>query len=120
MLGCDSATVPAKGGTSGTLKFGADVTSDIVVTVHQSIGGQFSPVGFGTTIQDGSFILYNAGATEPFWLEPSDYVFTLESIGPPVRFPKEYLSPKTTPLKVTWTAEMKSVDLEAPQKLIAP
>ncbi len=120
LVGCGSATVPAEGGTTGSLKFGPEVTSDIVVTVHQQNGGQFSAIGFGTTIQDGSFILYKAGATEPLWLEPGNYVFTLESIGPLVQFPDEYLEPKTTPLKITWTADMKSADLEAPQELIAP
>lgn len=120
LVGCGSATVPAEGGTTGSLKFGPEVTSDIVVTVHQQNGGQFSAIGFGTTIQDGSFILYKTGATEPLWLEPGDYVFTLESIGPLVQFPDEYLEPKATPLKITWTADMKSADLEAPQELIAP
>ncbi len=120
LVGCGSATAPAEGGTTGILKFGTDVTSDIVVKVHHQNGGQFSAIGFGTTIQDGSFILYKPGATEPLWLEPGEYVFTLESIGPPVQFPEEYLEPKSTPLKITWTADMKSVDIEAPQKLIAP
>ena len=85
LVGCGSATVPALGGTSGSLRFGAAVTSDIVVTVHQQNGGEFSVIGFGTTIQDGSFVLYKPGATEPLWLVPGEYAFTLESIGPPVQ-----------------------------------
>lgn len=120
LAGCGSATVPAEGGTSGTLKFGADAISDIVVTVHQGNSGQLIPIGFGTTMQDGSFFLYQTGATGPSWLEPGDYVFTRESIGRPVQFPDEFLEPGATPLKFTWTADMKSADSEAPHELIVP
>ena len=118
LVGCGSATAPAEGGTTGILKFGANVTSDIVVTVHQQNGGQFSAIGFGTTIQDGSFILYKPGATEPLWLEPGEYVFSLESIGPPIQIPAEYQKAESTPLKITWTSDMKSLNLEAPEKLL--
>ena len=115
--GCSNAPAPAAGGTPGTLTFGDGVTSDINITVHQNSAGSFQPIGFGLTDIEGRFILYQTGAAGPLWLEPGDYVFTLESVGPSIVFPKEYLSPQTTPLQLSWTADSNSADLTVPQKL---
>jgi hypothetical protein len=94
------------------------VTSDINITVHRSSAGSFHPIGFGLTDVEGKFILYQTGAAGPLWLEPGDYVFTLESVGPAIAFPKEYLRPQSTPLKLSWTADSKSADLTLSQKLL--
>lgn len=116
--GC-GGPAPAEGGTPGKLTFGSDVSSDIQITVHQRVSGGFQELGFGNTSADGSFILYKSGAKEPLWLEPGDYRFTLESIGPPVQFPEELQEPNSTPLKVTWTSDMTSLLLDLPRELIA-
>ena len=118
LTGCSDAPALATGGTPGTLTFGDGVTSDINITVHRDSAGSFQPIGFGLTDVDGKFILYQTGAAGPLWLEPGDHVFTLESVGPSIKFPKEYLSPQSTPLKLNWTAESKSADLSVPQKLL--
>ena len=118
LTGCSDAPAPATGGTPGTLTFGDGVTSDINITVHRNSAGSFQSVGFGLTDVDGKFILYQTGATGPLWLEPGDYVFTLESVGPSIKFPKEYLSPQLTPLTLNWTTDSKSADLSVPQKLL--
>lgn len=116
--GCSDAPAPTTGGTPGTLAFGDGVTSDINIAVHRSSAGSFQPIGFGLTDIEGKFILYQTGAAGPLWLKPGDYVFTLESVGPSIAFPKEYLSPQTTPLKLSWTASSKSADLKVSQKLL--
>lgn len=118
LAGCGSGTTSAQGGTPGKLTFGSNVSSDIRITIYHSVAGGFQELGFANTTGDGSFVLYNSGATEPLWLEPGDYVFTLESIGPPVQFPKDFLKPESTPLKVNWTSEMDSINLETPEELL--
>lgn len=118
LSGCSDVPAPATRGTPGTLTFGDGVTSDINITVHRSSAGSFQPLGFGLTDIEGKFILYQTGAAGPLWLEPGDYVFTLESVGPSIAFPKEYLSPQSTPLKLSWTADSKSADLTVSQKLL--
>ena len=118
LTGCSDASALATGGTPGTLTFGDGVTSDINITVHRNSAGSFQPIGFGLTDVEGKFILYQTGAAGPLWLEPGDYVFTLESVGPSIAFPKEYLNPQTTPLKLNWTANSKSADLTVSEKLL--
>lgn len=120
LLGCDSGPGPAAGGTPGTLKFGDAVTSDVVITVQKANGSSFEVVGFGTTQQDGSFVLYKPGAVEPLFLEPGSYSCTLESVGPPLKLPKEYLEATRSPLKIEWTADSKSLDLKAPAEFLFP
>ena len=106
--GCGGGPSPSKGGTPGKLTFGSNVSSDIKVTIHRDAASGFEELGFAN----------NSGATEPLWLEPGDYAFTLESIGPPVEFPGEFVKPESTPLKVTWTSDMTSISLEAPPELL--
>ena len=118
LAGCGGGSAPAKGGTPGTLTFGSNVSSDIRVSIHRSVSGGFEVLGFANTAADGTFVLYNSGATEPLWLEPGDYAFTLETIGPPVEFPEEFTRPESTPLKVTWASDMSSIRLDAPPELL--
>lgn len=119
LAGCGNATPGIAGGTAGKLSFGNDVSSDIRITVYEAQAGSFRPIGFGNSAADGSFVLYSPAADEPLWLQPGDYAFTLESLGPPVQFPDEYLNAETSPLKVTWSVEMPTLELKAPEELIA-
>lgn len=118
LCGCSDSPAKATGGTPGALTFADGVTSDINITIHQNSAGNFQPVGFGLTDVDGKFILYQTRAAGPLWLEPGEYVFTLESVGPSIIFPNEYLNPQSTPLRLNWTADLESADLSVPQKLL--
>lgn len=118
LTGCSDAAAPTTGGTPGSLTFADGVTSDINITVHRNSTGSFQAIGFGLTDVEGKFVLYQTGAAGPLWLEPGDYVFTLESVGPSIAFPKEYLSPQSTPLKLIWTTDSTSADLTVSQKLL--
>lgn len=109
---------PVVGGTEGTLKVAHQLLSDIQVTVHQVEGGSTRPVGFGTTIADGTFKLVTNGARGPLWLNPGEYRFTLESAGAPVEFPKEYTHADTTPLKLRWAGGDSDLELEVPTAVI--
>lgn len=120
LAGCDNAPSAAVGGTTGTLKFEDQVTSDIVITIHRLNGTSVESIGFGTTQNDGSFALYRPGAAAPLFLEPGEYRCTLESVSPSIKLPKDYMTASRSPLKFTWTSEMKSVDLIAPKKLLEP
>ena len=118
LLGCGSATV-SKDGTAGALWFGTETVGDICVVAHRRDGVRFQQVGFGTTDQSGFFNLLKIGGQDPLLLEPGDYVFTLESVGPQIDFPTVYLQPELTPLKVAWSTGMTMLDLQAPEQLIA-
>jgi hypothetical protein len=109
---------PVAGGTEGTLKVAGQLLSDIQVTVHQVEGGSTRPVGFGTTIADGTFKLVTNGAQGPLWLNAGEYRFTLESAGAPVQFPKDYAHADTTPLKLTWADGGSHLELEVPTATI--
>lgn len=118
LTGCENGPEPATGGTQGVLKFGSSVTSDMVVHVFQKQRSAFQEIGFGNTSADGTFVLYSPGAKEPLFLTPGEFAFTLESVGPTVKMPKEFLKPESTPLKVTWTEGMPSLILEAPEGIL--
>lgn len=120
VVGCDRSPAPAAGGTSGTLKFGDQVTSDIMITIHRKSNGAFESIGFGTTQSDGTFVLYKPGAAEPLYLAPGDYCGTLESVGPPVRLPQEYLDPSQSPMTFAWALESDTLNLNAPQMILMP
>jgi hypothetical protein len=96
--GCGDGSVT--GGTTGILRIGGEVGTDVQTTVYTSDG---APLGFGVTRADGSFKLVTNGATGPLWLEPGDYRFTVESVGAEVEIPAEFSRVETTPLKVTVT-----------------
>jgi len=116
--GCSSSTV-SQDGSPGSLWFGGETLSDICVVVHCKEGTSFRQVGFGTTDHAGYFHLLAIDGKEALTLEPGGYSFTLESIGPQIAFPDIYLNPETTPLTVTWTADTTSLDLNAPEELLA-
>ena len=117
LLGCSEPTV-SKDGSIGTLKFGTQTLGDICVGVHKKEGSAFQQLGFGTTDGTGMFFLLKTGGQEALILEPGDYTFTLEPVGPQIAFPPVYLQPEKSPLKSTWTADMTSLDLNAPEELL--
>jgi hypothetical protein len=118
VAGCSSPAISTDG-SPGTLLFGTAAVGDICVVVHRRQGSAFQSPGFGNTDQQGAFHLLQTGGQEALVLEPGEYCFTLESLGPPMVFPVVYRKPDTTPLKVNWTADMKSLDLKAPEELLA-
>jgi hypothetical protein len=117
LLGCSEPTV-SKDGSIGTLKFGTQTLGDICVVVHKKEDSAFQQLGFGTTDGTGMFFLLKTGGQEALILEPGDYTFTLEPVGPQIAFPPVYLQPEKSPLKSTWTADMTSLDLNAPEELL--
>ena len=117
LFGCSEPTV-SKAGSTGALKFGTQTLGDICVVVHKPDGTAFQQLGFGTTDVDGNFFLLKTGGEEALVLEPGDYTFTLEPVGPQIAFPPIYLQPEKSPLKTTWTTDMTSLDLNAPEELL--
>ena len=113
LLGCGGVS-PVTGGTEGRLHAGNDMVGDIQVTVHQIEGNSSKSIGFGVAGMDGSFRLLTNGAQGPLHLSPGEYRCTLESVGAPVVILKEYTQAETTPLKITWSAESRQLDLDIP------
>lgn len=105
---------PITSGTDGVLHSGSVMLSDIQVTVHQVEGSTSTPIGFGVAGADGSFQLAVNEAKGPLTLVPGEYRCTLESVGAPVVILKEYTKPDTTPLKITWSASDRKLDLDIP------
>ena len=111
--GCGTSHSVA-GGTKGMLKVGSEAISEIQLTVHRVEGGSTKPIGFAVTTADGSFELLKTGASGALWLTPGEYRFTIESIGAPIKFPKEFGQPESTPLKAVWSASDRNLTLEGP------
>ena len=112
MPGCGSQAVT--GGTKGVIHAGSALMGEFQVTVHQVEGSTTKPIGFGVTGSNGEFELVTNGAKGPLRLSPGEYRCTLESIGAPVVVPLEFTKADTTPLKVSWAASDKKLDLEIP------
>jgi len=88
--------------------------SEIQVTVHQRQGTDFQPIGFGVPSARGEFRLVANGASGPLVLEPGEYRCTLESIGAPLQIPGEYTKADTSPLKISWSASDRTLDINLP------
>ena len=112
LSGCGGPSV--QGGTGGVLTCGTERVSDVQITLYRNTGSGFESVGFAQTGPEGVFQLLKPGATGPLWLPDGEYVCTLESTGAPVRFPKEFTSPGTSPLKVSWKEGTESLTLAGP------
>jgi hypothetical protein len=112
---------PVEGGTPGVLRAGSEPLAEIQVTVHQSENeaSRWEPIGFADTAADGTFRLLLRQATGPLQLPAGTYRFTLESVGSPIRIPKELTRADTTPLQVSWSGEEPVLTLDLPQKLQA-
>ncbi len=108
---------PVQGGTAGHLLAAGKPLSEIQVTFFQNEGAAFQPIGFAITKTDGSFQLLQNQARGPLKLAAGDYRCTLESAGAPVKIPKQFAKPETTPLKVSWSGE-GTLDLNMTEKLI--
>lgn len=108
---------PVKGGTAGNLMAAGKPLSDVQVTVFQNAGTAFQPIGFAVTKTDGSFQLLQNQARGPLNLAAGDYRCTLESAGAPIKIPKQFAKPETTPLKVSWSGDGK-IDLTLSEKLL--
>lgn len=120
IAGCQQQSAEITGGTPGTLRFGNQTIGDLVVVLHRGTGTTFEQVGFGRTNSAGEFQLVVQGKEEPLKLPPGDYVVTLESLGPPIPFPKEYVMADKAALKVSWTDSSVQLELQAPETLLAP
>ncbi|MDX1970339.1 MAG: hypothetical protein SFV23_24425 [Planctomycetaceae bacterium] len=112
ICGCGAKSVP--GGTKGILLVGGAPMSELQINVHATKDGTPQTIGFGVTAADGSFLLYQTGASSGLWLTPGEYRFTLESLGAPTVIPKEFTSAATTPWKVQWTGTEPTLNLELP------
>jgi hypothetical protein len=105
------------GGTPGTLRDAFQALAEIQVTVHRQEGSGWQPIGTAVTASDGTFELVTNGAQGPLLLEPGEYSCTLESVGSPLRLPLEYTKAHTTPLKVPWSTNDSSLNLNLQTKL---
>lgn len=108
---------PVRGGTAGQLRAAGKPLSEIQVTFFQNEGAVYQPIGFAITKTDGSFQLLQNQARGPLMLAAGDYRCTLESAGAPVKIPKQFAKPETSPLKVSW-AGTGALDLSLTEKLI--
>jgi hypothetical protein len=97
------------------LTYHGKLPSDICVTIHRVNETASEPIGFGVTANDGTFQLVKNEALGPLWLPPGEYRCTLESVGSPIRIPREYTKSGSTPLKVSWSAADKSLELDVPE-----
>ena len=99
------------GGTPGTLTIEGEKYAEIQVTIHRVEGEQMKTMGFGVTDAEGKFLLLKNGATGKLFLEQGEYRVTVETIGPNVAIPSEYLKAETTPLRVVWTGKEEQLSL---------
>jgi hypothetical protein len=113
LAGCGVHSVA--GGTTGQLQIGDEPMSEIQITVYRIDGGDPEPIGMAVSNSEGEFQLLTNGAQGALWLEPGEYRFTLESIGPPIQFSREYTQPETTPLSIEWSADESVLELIVPQ-----
>jgi hypothetical protein len=100
------------GGTEGVLHAGPERLAELQITIHQVNGTTTTPIGFGTTRMDGSFELVTTGAKGPLRLKAGNYACTLESVGSPLAIPQPLTRPESTTIKVTWTGDEQSLDLD--------
>jgi hypothetical protein len=111
--GCGGQT-SVQGGTRGVVLVGGAALPEIQVTIHKGTGADAFPIGFGVTRDDGQIELLATEATGPLWLPSGEYGCTVESIGPPLEFPRDYRDPAKTPLKITWTEGDQPFQLDIP------
>lgn len=112
VAGCGTRSV--SGGTPGLLTIGGEKLAEIQVRIHAGTGPAFQPVGFGVTRADGTFELLSNGASGALWLPAGEYRVTLETIGPPLPVSQDYLQADRTPLKISWSKALKSLELAVP------
>lgn len=107
---------PIAGGTPGVVHVAGGTLADVQVHLHRLEGGLPARVGSGVTNVRGEFDCIRADGSGPLRLEPGDYVFTLESVGPtPLLWPPEYTDASKTPLKKTWAAADTRLEVHVPE-----
>jgi hypothetical protein len=102
---------PVNKGTEGVLREHDVPIGNVRVTVNRVDKKSVTPIGFGLSADDGTFQLVTKGGRAGLRLAPGEYSCTLKSIGAQVRIPNEYAQVNTTPLKVFWSKEDKSLNL---------
>jgi len=112
VAGCSGdRSVP--GGTQGTLKHGNMGLRDMRIEVHAV--GNSQPIGFGVTRDGGRFELFESNAQQGLHLQPGEYSFTLESIGPePIALRPELRQPQRTLLRKTWSESDTALEITLP------
>lgn len=111
---------PVAGGTKGRLQAGTAGLGDIQLTVHHSERGNWQPIGFGVTDDQGKFELVQNRAQGPLWLTPGDYRCTLQSAGAPVAIPDEFSRPETTPLQTAVKNKNDFLELKTQEFSLQP
>lgn len=107
---------PTAGGTQGVIHCGGRALDSVQVRIHRREGAELHEIGFGVSGADGRFQLVLESARGPLWLEPGEYTFTLESIGPVLlEWPDEMRDPAQSPLGCEWSATDDSLDLDVPE-----
>lgn len=99
------------GGTAGSVTIDGQKLPEIQVKIYQIAGDRQTPIGFGVTDAEGKFLLLQNGAVGKLFLKPGEYRVTIETIGPEITIPPDYLDPEKTPLQVTWTQDLKELPL---------
>jgi len=114
LIGCGERTVT--GGTPGSITIDGNQYSEIQLGIHQIQEKEVLTLGFGVTDEEGKFRLLQNGAGGKLYLRPGEYRITVESIGPELAIPPDYLEPERTPLRVNWTGEENGLLLEVTTK----
>jgi hypothetical protein len=113
--GCDPGR-PVTGGTAGIIHCNGIALDSIEIQVHRRKGATFEAVGSGVSGPDGRFQLVQPKASGPLYLEPGEYHFTLESVGPvSLNWEAEFQDPSRTPLHCQWMPTDGVLDLDVPE-----
>lgn len=118
IVGCGERNVT--GGTPGTLTIAGEKLPEIRLDFHRIEGDKIETVGFAVTNAAGEFRLLKPGATGKLYLPDGEYRITIESIGPEINLPVEYLAPKLTPLQLSWKSSTPELKLDVSPPSVAP
>ena len=109
LCGCGERTMT--GGTPGSVTIDGQKDAEIQVQIHQIREKEIETWGFGVTDAEGKFRLLQNGAAGKLYLQPGEYRVTVESVGPELRIPSDFLDPERTPLRVTWSGSEQELAL---------
>lgn len=102
------------------MTFSGEKLPEIKLDFHRIEGDKTETVGFAVTNSVGEFRLLKPGATGKLYLPDGEYRITIESIGPEINLPVEYLDPKSTPLQISWKSSTPELKLDVSPPSIAP
>ncbi len=116
LAGCRDSQTGSVGGTKGFLRAGDRLAlADVQVNVYQLGGDKPRLVGMGVSNVEGCFELYRSEDSEPLWLQPAEYAFTIESVGPvPLTWKEPVHAVDKTPLRKKWTETDSTLNLSVP------